>query len=148
MDFITSLPILTDWKGDSYDSIFVIVNQLIKMVHYKLVKIVIDAPDLIKVIINIIIRYYSLPDLIVTNRRLLFTLKFWSSLYYFLGIKQKLFTAFHSQTDGQTKRQNSTREAHFQAFVNFEQNDWIRFFPIAEFSYNNAKNASTSQISF
>ena len=26
MDFITGLPVLTDWKGDSYDLILVIVN--------------------------------------------------------------------------------------------------------------------------
>ena len=43
------LPILTDWKGDSYDSILVIVNRLIKMVYYKLVKVTIDAPGLAEV---------------------------------------------------------------------------------------------------
>ena len=39
-------------------------------------------------------------------------------------------------------------EAYFQAFVNFEQNDWARLFPMAEFAYNNAKNASTSYTAF
>ena len=43
MNFVTSLPISTDWKGDSYDSILVIVDRLIKMVHYEPVKITIDA---------------------------------------------------------------------------------------------------------
>ena len=33
MDFITGLPILTDWKRDNYDLILVIVDQLIKIVH-------------------------------------------------------------------------------------------------------------------
>ena len=37
------------------------------MVHYKLVKVTIGAPRLIKVIINIVIRYYGLLDLIITN---------------------------------------------------------------------------------
>ena len=75
-------------------------------------------------------------------------LKFWSSLCYFLGIKQRLSTAFHPQTDGQTKRQNSTIEAYLQAFVNFEQNDWARLLPMAKFAYNNAKNASTGDKPF
>ena len=35
MDFVTGLPISTDWKGDSYDSILVIIDWLTKMVHYK-----------------------------------------------------------------------------------------------------------------
>ena len=43
--------------------------------------------------------------------------------------------------DRQTERQNSTIEAYFKAFVNFKQNNWAQFFLIAEFAYNNAKNA-------
>ena len=39
-------------------------------------------------------------------------------------------------------------EAYFQVFYNFEQNDWARLFLIAEFAYNNAKNASTGHILF
>ena len=50
--------------------------------------------------------------------------------------------------DGQTERQNSTMEAYLQVFVNFEQNDWARFLPMAEFAYNNAKNTSISHILF
>ena len=39
-------------------------------------------------------------------------------------------------------------EAYLQAFVNFEQNNWARLLPMAEFAYNNAKNASTSHTPF
>ena len=123
MDFVTGLPILTDWKGDSYDSILVIVNWLTKIVHYKQVNVTIDASGLAKVIINVIVRHHGLPDSIVTDRGSFFTSKFWSSLCYFLGIKRRQSTAFHTQTDGQTKRQNSTIEAYFRVFVNFKQND-------------------------
>ena len=144
IDFVTGLLILMDWKGDSYNSIFVIVDWLTKMVFYKPVKVTIDAPSLTKVIINVVVRHHSLPDSIVTDRGLLFTLKFWSSLCYFLDIKRRLSTAFYLQTDGQTERQNSTMEAYLWTFVNFEQNDWARLLPIAEFAYNNAKNTSTS----
>ena len=34
-------------------------------------------------------------------------------------------------------------KAYFQAFVNFEQNDWARLLLMAEFAYTNAKNANT-----
>ena len=85
---------------------------------------------------------------LVIDRGLLFTLKFWSSFCYFFGIKQWLSTAFHPQIDGQTKRQNSIMEAYLRAFVNFEQNKWARFPPMAEFTYNNAKNTSTGHTLF
>ena len=39
-------------------------------------------------------------------------------------------------------------EAYLRAFVNFEQNDWVRLLPMAEFAYNNAKNASTGHTLF
>ncbi len=82
----------------------VIVDRLTKMVHYELVKVTIDAPGLAKVIIDVVVRHHRVPESIVTDRGLLFTSKFWSSLCYFLGIKSKLFTPFHPQTDGQTKK--------------------------------------------
>ena len=39
-------------------------------------------------------------------------------------------------------------EAYLWVFVNFEQNDWARLLPMAQFAYNNAKNASTSHMLF
>ncbi len=43
MDFVTRLPVSTNWKGKTYDSILVIIDRLTKMVHYKPVKVTIDA---------------------------------------------------------------------------------------------------------
>ena len=123
MDFVTGLPILKNWKGDSYNSILVIIDWLTKMVHYEPVKVIIDASCLAEVIIDVILRHHGLPDSIVNDRDLLFISKFWSLLCYFLDIKRRLSTVFHLQTDRQTKRQNSTIKAYLQAFVNFKQND-------------------------
>ncbi len=120
MDFVIGLPISADWKGDSYDSILVIVDRLTKMVHYEPVKVTIDAPGLAEVIINVVVRYHGVAESIVTDRDSLFISKFWSLLCYFLGIKRKLSTAFYPQTDGQTERQNSTMKAYLRAFVNWE----------------------------
>ena len=53
MDFVTGPPISNNWKRDNYDFILVIVDRLTKMVHYKLVKITIDALGLAEVIINV-----------------------------------------------------------------------------------------------
>ena len=39
-------------------------------------------------------------------------------------------------------------EAYLRAFVNFEQNNWARLVLMAEFTYNNAKNASTGHTPF
>ena len=39
-------------------------------------------------------------------------------------------------------------EAYLRAFVNFEQNDWAKLLQMAEFAYNNGKNASTGHTPF
>ena len=118
------------------------------MVHYEPVKVTIVAPSVAEVIIDMVMRYHGLPDSNVTNWGSLFTSKFWSLLCYFLGIKRRLSTAFHPQTDGQTERQNSTIETYLQVFINFEQNNWARLLPMAKFAYNNANNASTRYTPF
>ena len=148
MDFVTGLPISTNWKGDSYDSILVIVDRLTKMVHYEPVKVTINAPGLAEVIINIVVWHHDLPNSIISNRWAIFTSKFWSLLCYFLGIKRQLSTTFYPQTNGQTEQLNSTIEAYLWAFVNFEQNDWARLLSMAKFAYNNARNASTGHTPF
>ena len=67
MDFVTGLPVSTDWKDESYDSILVIVDKLTKMVYYEPVKITIDAPGLAEVIINVVIQHHGLPNSIITD---------------------------------------------------------------------------------
>ena len=104
IDFVTELPESADWKRDSYDSILVIVDRLTKMVHYEPVLTTITTPWLAEVIIDVVVRHHGLPDSIVSDRGSDFTSKFWSSLCYFLGIKRRLYTAFHPKTDGQTER--------------------------------------------
>ena len=39
-------------------------------------------------------------------------------------------------------------EAYLRAFVNYEQDNWARLLPMAEFAYNNAKHASTGYTPF
>ena len=143
-----SLPLSVDWKGDNYDLILVIIDRLTKMVYYEPVKITIDALGLAKVIIDVVVRHHGVLDSIISDRGAIFTSKFWSSLYYFLGIKRRLSTTFHPQTDGQIEQQNSTMKAYLRAFVNREKNDWARLLPMAEFVYNNSKNASICHTPF
>ena len=100
IDFVTSLPLSADWKAESYDSILVIVDQLTKVVCYKPVKVILNAPKLTEVIINVVVWHYGLPDFIISDRGAVFTSKFWFLLCYFLDIKQWLSTTFHPQTDG------------------------------------------------
>ena len=76
MDFVTGLPISTNWKGNSYNSILVFVNQPTKIVYYELVETIIDATKMAKVIIDVIVRYHDLPNSIVSDKNSVFISKF------------------------------------------------------------------------
>ena len=55
--------------------------------HFKLVKVTINAPRLVEVIIDLVVRQHGLPNPIISNYGAIFMSKFWSLLYYFFGIK-------------------------------------------------------------
>ena len=46
------------------------------MLYYKVVKITMNTLELVEVILNMIIWYHSLPNLIISDRDLLFNSKF------------------------------------------------------------------------
>ena len=68
MDFVTELPISANWKGDSYDSILVIVDRLIKMVYYKPIQVTIDTSGQAEVIIDVVVHHYGVPESIITDK--------------------------------------------------------------------------------
>ena len=46
------------------------------------------------------------------------------------------------------ERLNSTIKAYLRVFINWEQDDWAKLLTMAEFAYNNTKNASTGHSPF
>ena len=55
MDFVMGLPISTDWKRENYVTILVIVDWLTKMMHYELVKVIINILKLATVILDVVV---------------------------------------------------------------------------------------------
>lgn len=51
IDFVTKVPISTNWKGEIYDTILVIVEWLLMMIYYKSIKVTIDAPAFTEIMI-------------------------------------------------------------------------------------------------
>ena len=60
MDFIIDLLVLINRKDKSNNFILVIIYCLIKMIYYKLIKVIINILGLAKVFINEIVYYYHI----------------------------------------------------------------------------------------
>ena len=144
MDFIVKLPLFKDTITDiKYDSILVVVDRLTKYAHFIPWKEKGNAKDLAKVILKEIIANHGIPQSIIFDRNKLFTSKFWNTWTQQLSIKIKFLTTYHPRTDGQTNRTNQTLKQYLRHYINFKQNNWIDFLPLAQFAYNNHQHSTT-----
>ena len=134
MDFITCLS-LTD---AGYDAILVFVDKLSKMVHFVPTQTTITAEDFACLYVQNIIKLHGLSKILISDRDPKFTSNFMTALCRLLDIKQALSTAFHPQTDGQTERTNRNLQDMLRHYVAFDQKDWDKKLPVAEFAVNNA----------
>ena len=139
LDFIVKLPKSKEpLTGKEYDSIMVIVDRLTKYVHLVPYSESSTAEDLAYTFTKVIFAQHGMPDEIISDRDKLFTSQFWQSLTDQLGIKHKLSTAYHPQTDGQTERTNQTVEQYLRCYLNYQQNNWVGLLPMAQFAFNNS----------
>jgi hypothetical protein len=138
MDFVTGLP-----NSNGFDSIWVVVDRLTKLQHFAPCSTTIDAEGLAELFLSNIFRLHGLPDTILSDRGPQFASRFWKHLCHALKIEPHLSTAFHPETDGQTERANAIMEQYLWAYVNYQQDDWARFLPMAEFAANNHISETT-----
>jgi len=105
MVFITDLP---KSKGDY--AILIVIDRLTKMAHFLPCAKEMNARQYSEHFVREIFRLQGLPKDIITDRGSIFTSDQWKEMTKHLGIEQRLSTAFHAQTDGQTEQTNSTLE--------------------------------------
>lgn len=108
----------------------------------------IDAEGTADLFIKHVFCFFGLPDNIVSDRGVTFTSKYMQAILAKLQLKQKLSTANHPQTDGQTERVNSILEQYLRCYINYQQSDWEKRLPVAQFAYNNAQHSSTGETPF
>lgn len=137
-DLIVKLPL-----SEGCDSILVITDRFTKMSHLVPCQETLTAAQLADLFVQNVFRLHGLPENIISDRGTQFSSHFWDAFLHRLGIQRRLSTARHPETDGQTERTNQTLEQYLRCYVNFQQADWVRFLPLAEFAMNNATNAST-----
>ena len=56
-----------------------------------------------------------------------------------------MFTAFHPQTDGQTKKMNQTLEQYFKLFTKNNKHKWVELLPTAQMAVNKSYNENFKQ---
>jgi len=137
LNLVTGLP-----KSNSYDALLVVVDRLSKMAHYIPTTMDVNSKQVAKLFFDNIFHLHRIPDSIVSNRGTQFASEFTRALTNLVGIQQKISTAFHPQTDGQTQRINAIVKQYLRGYCNYQQDNWSELLTMAEFSYNNTISAT------
>jgi transposase InsO family protein len=138
MDFIVRLP----HTQAGYDSIWVIVDRLIKVSHFIPVKTTYSGAKLVELYMSRIVCRHGVPKKIVSDRGSQFTSKFWEKPHESMDTKLNFSSAYHLQTDGQTERTNQILEDMLRAYALKFGKSWDKSLPYTEFLYNNSYQAS------
>jgi hypothetical protein len=71
----------------------------------------------------------GLPDDIACDRDKLFVSKFWKALTKLTGVKLKMSTSYHPETDRSSERSNKTINQMLRYHVKRNQKGWARALP-------------------
>ena len=115
----------------------VVVDQFTKMAHFIELEEKAIAREVADVFLKEVWKHHGLPTEIISDMDAKFAGEFWESLCKKLGIKRKMSTVYHPQTDGQTERVSQVLGGYLCIFVNYDQIDLYQLLPLAEFAYNN-----------
>ena len=127
MDFITDLP-----RSNNCTELWVGIDRFSTMAHF--IPLEMDkknAEDLAHIFAKEIWRLHGLPWDIVSDHDSRFTSSTWKDFLSVTGIRPRMSTAFHHQTDGLTERVNQVIEAYLRPYINQEQDDWVDLLPMA-----------------
>nr|GEZ40863.1 putative ribonuclease H-like domain-containing protein [Tanacetum cinerariifolium] len=138
MDFVTGLP----RTPSGYDSIWVIVDRLTKSTYFLPKKKTDSIEKLTELYLKEIVCKHGVPMSVISDRDNLFASRFWVSLQETLRTQLDLSTAYHPETDGQSKRTIQTLEDMLRACVIDFGSSWDKHIPLVDFSYNNSIKAA------
>ena len=122
-----------------------IIDGLTKYAKFVPCKTTMTAEELTKLFFKKKITDHGIPEQIINDKDKLFTSKFNTGLRKTLGIKKGISTAFHFQTDGQTKRMNQTLEQYFRLYTGENKYKWVELLPTAQMAVNKSYNENLQQ---
>jgi len=138
MDFIEQLP-----PSNGFTAILVIIDRLSKESVFIPTVDTATAIDVADAFVTHVFSKHGIPLHVSSDRGSEFTSHFFRSLGSLLRMRLHFTSGHHPAANGQVERINSTLEQYLRIYCNYEQDNWSKLLPLAEFAYNNAPHAST-----
>ncbi|SJL11310.1 uncharacterized protein ARMOST_14713 [Armillaria ostoyae] len=143
VDMVTGLP-----DSNGHDALLVVVDRFSKAIILVPCNVELSAEGWARILRDHVYARHGMPQAVISDRGPQFVSAFMKELYRMLDITQNASTVFHPQTDGQTERVNQEVEKYLRIFINYHQNDWADWLPLAEFAHNNRAHSATGRSPF
>ena len=138
IDFIEQLP-----PSQGYTDILVIIDRLTKQAIFVPTHNTINAQTLSELFVLHVFSKHSIPSHVTSDRGPEFISTFFRSLATSLQMNLYFTSGHHPEANGQSERTNQTLEQYLRSYYSYQQDDWSKLLPLAEFAFNNAPSAST-----
>jgi acyl-ACP thioesterase len=138
------LPMMTH----KFDSIWVIMDRLSKSTHFIPINSNYKVQKYAEIYISHVLYLHGVPKMIISDRGSQSITRFWEQLHASLMTQLIHSSAYHLQTDGQTKQVNQILEDILRSCVLEHHGSWDKSLPWAEFSYNNSYQESLKKAPF
>ena len=144
MDFIGPFPKTP--RGN--DFVLVVIDKVSKYVYYIPTTLKVTSQEVLQLLERYVFSERGLPKFIISDRDSRFTSRFWRDSMKALGVEQKMSTAFHPQTDGQTEQANHTLIKALRSTIDSRQTDWDIRLPYLQGATNDHKSSATGYSPF
>ena len=122
IDLIIGLP-----KSEGKSVVMVVVDKITKYSHFN----VLSHPFKVSMITNsfmeTIQKLHGTPNIILSDRDLIFTSNFWTKLFSCLGTQMDHISSYHPQSDGQTCIVKKCLEGYIWCFAVDKQTKWVKW---------------------
>ena len=145
IDFVVGLPV-----QDSCDTICTVVDKATKMCHFIPCTEKISAKQVARLYWQFVGRLHGIPSVLISDRDVRFTSKFWKELWRLLGTNLRMGSGFHPESSGQVEIFNKLLEQTLRCTIHQlgETRNWVEVLPSIEFAVNNTPNRTTGYSAF
>jgi hypothetical protein len=131
IDFIERLP-----KVGGKSVILTVVDRFSKYAHFIALGHPYTTSSVAQAFFDGIVRLHGFPTSIVSDSDPVFTGNVWRDLFKMAGVKLRMSTTFHPQTDGQSEVVNKVIAMYLRCVTGDQPRTWVDWLSWAEYCYN------------
>ncbi len=141
MNYVNSL-LLNIFMNITYKYILVFIDHFIKMKHLILITFM-KVEEVINCFYAHVWKHHDLLEFFISDWDTQFIFNVWKHMCKMLKINVKLLIMYYFEIDDQIERINAVMKHYLWVFVNYMQNNWVKWLSEVKFVVNNTSSLIT-----